>query len=194
MKFLEAFIPLDEFIFRISRPIPNLYCKITGKDNFSLAKGTLFLGVVLIWVGHLYNVILPDAGWWDRFSLVVICPIWTWFGHNKMKFFRQVEEAAKAESDTLNINLLDMQRYVIDRLFYSFWLILIIPGMLFLRPISWGFALYILAHHFLFHFNKGGKSIVRVLAEAAKKAGAKVAEKARDLVPQPQPIPVPIGA
>jgi hypothetical protein len=194
MWFLRVVERLDGGIDRVFHLVTRKWSQITGRSNFALARLSMLMGLVLITSGHMLEFYLDrDVG--SAFFLFLLTPVWLWLGTLRLRFFREIERDVESVSDVLRLNPVEMSRFAMDRIFFTVWLLLLMPGVLAGRPVNSGFFLYIASHYFVMHFDcKGGKSLARRAVEALKKAGSKVAEKARDLVPQPQPIPVPIGA
>lgn len=187
-------IRMDESQDWVLHHITRAWSKVTGRSNFVLARWSMKLGLCLIPLGYLWDFYNERDGW-TAFQLLIIAPLWMMFGVKRLRFFAEVEREVERGSETLNLNLREMQSMAIDRLFFTVWLPMLIPGIITGRLVSIGFGLYIVSNYFVMHFDcKGGKSVVKRMVEALRKAASKVAEKARDLVPSPQPIPVPIGA
>lgn len=184
---------LDAFSDAILKPVTKVFCYLTGRNNFVLARGTLVLGCLSLWLDAMIDF-QADMNVWNGMVLFLIMPWWTLIMKARRDLYSRIERAfEEMESDTLDLDPRDMWNYSFDRLILN-------PFMLLSLPFVWtgidnvGFTLYIASFYFALHGNPGGKSVVKRAVEATKKAAAKVAEKARDLVPSPAPVPVPIGA
>lgn len=193
-RFYQALIGIDKYMDWLMHHVTKKWSQITGRSNFVLARWSLRLAIMLITVSYMYDFYVERDGW-TAFFLLVIGPIWIWWGLDRLKFFAEIEREAGSMSDALNLNMFRLQKFVMDRLFFSIYMILLTPGVMMGRLASTGFFLFGASHYFVMHFDcKGGKSLAKRAVEALQKVGSKVAEKARDLIPSPQPIPVPIGA
>lgn len=189
----SAFTKLDSFSDWLLHPVTKVFCSVTGRTNFTLARITLVLGYILIVIANLHDFVREPTSGWNAFTVVLITPYWGWMSQRRFKFYGHIEESLEASQDALHIDLKEMHSYGFDRLFLNPFMLLSPFGMVLMRAGAWGFFLWIASHYFAFQFHGGGKSVVRRAVEALKKAGAAALDKAKDLVPQPVPAPVPIG-
>lgn len=185
---------LDAFSDRLLKPLSKVFCYLTGRSNFALARGSIVVGMAVMAAADLRDFVNAPTSFWGAFTLVVVMPYWAWLTRRTYRFYGQIERALEQSTGELNVDMREMMNYAFNRLFLNLFLLMSPPGLILLRPTSWGFAFWISSLYFAMQFNHGGKSVVRKAVEKAKVLASKAAEKARDLVPQPQPVPVPIGA
>lgn len=180
---------VDSFWDKVFHPVTKTWCWLTGRSNFSLTRFLLGTAAGLIFLGNLTEFVF-DPSMWNGFMLATMVPLWLWIISTKWKFSHQLERDITESTDALRLTP-DLIAVAIDRTFLGSFLFLLLPGAALGRPTSIGITLYVMALFTMFHFNGGGKSVVRRLADLSKKA----VEKVKDMIPEPvpTPIPVPIG-
>lgn len=184
-------LALDGFINKMTKPLTNSWCKVTGRSNFKLARGLLKLAVLLMWIGGARFAVLGRT--FDAMWGFIGAAIWTFVGQKRLATFARLETWSENPSDTLPVTRHELYSFGMDRILFSFVMLMFTPFLAFPSFSTYGLYFYGLSHHVATHFNGGGKSLVKRGVEALKKAASKVAERVGDLAPQPQPIPVPIG-
>lgn len=186
LSFIERF---DTWVDAALHRLTKLWSRVTGKDNFALARLTMQSSIWLLSIGAVLQYLINRSGW-DLIS-VACSPVWVWIGRYKLDLFGRIQRSVERMDGLLDVKPYEIRNLATTRIFHAFYGIILIPGVILLRPVSIGFVMFGWSHYFVFHFDcLGGKSLARRALDAAKK----VAQKIKDMAPEVAPRPIPIPA
>lgn len=193
-KLWNLLMKWDLFLDKIFRPITKLWCKVTGRDNTSLARLSLVVGCLCIQAQNGISY-FTDSSILNRIICIVGVIIWVvimlfdWSNYGK---YRALQDDP---GDLMNINPITLITHLKVRVtlwapfcLLQTYILIIVALNAGLALASLGFILVGMSMYFALHINPGGKKLWDRIKDKTK-AGL---EKVKSLIPSPLPAPIPL--
>lgn len=190
---------LVAFWSKMVAPFVRLWCAVTGRSSYALARAMMwavpvFIGAdQVVWMSERHvgtGVALMVVG---GLMAVLVVVFWSWVALRECRFLRALERDMEQANGTLPMSALKAERGA--RL--CGWVLVVWPVVW--AAIWWGqfhrdaffligSCLYLLSGIVAVHHRPPGKSVVRRVVEAARRT----VDRAKAALPSPSPEPMPV--